>query len=87
MLKKSDINNLNMTPEEARAFIRKVMGPPKRQLEGDEYQHMMMVLSLKEPVSSSNNQRFWTDDYEHNGRKYEITYGVENNPLLYEIGD
>lgn len=76
-----------MTPGEARAFIRQVMGPPKRQLEGKEYEHMMLVLGLKDPICSSNNQRFWTDEYEHDGRIYEITYGVEDNPLLYEVGD
>lgn len=76
-----------MTPEEARAWIRKVVGLPKRQLLGDEYKHMMLVLSLKEPVRSSNNQRFWTDEYEHNGRRYDITYGVEDEPILEEVGD
>ena len=78
---------LNMTPEEARAFIRQIMGPPRRQLEGEEYKHMTMVLGFKDPISSSNNQRFWTDEYEHDGRIYEITYGVEDNPLLFEVGD
>lgn len=76
-----------MTPEEAQAFLRRVMGPPKRRLEGDEYRHMMMILSLKDPICSSNNQRFWTNEYEHNGRHYEITYVVEDAPLLYEVGD
>ncbi len=85
MLKKSNV--LNMTPEEAQAFLRRVMGPPKRRLEGDEYRHMMMVLSFKDPICSSNNQRFWTDEYEHDSRHYEITYGVEDAPLLYEVGD
>jgi hypothetical protein len=85
MLKKSNV--LNMTPEEAQAFLRRVMGPPKRRLEGDEYRHMMMILSLKDPICSSNNQRFWTNKYEHNGRHYEITYVVEDAPLLYEVGD
>ena len=47
-----------MTAEEAQAFLRKVMGPSKRRLEGEEYKHMMLVLSLKTPTSSSNNQRF-----------------------------
>ena len=80
-------NALNMTPEEARAFIRKVMGPPKRRLEGEEYKHMMLVLSLKEPVRSSNNQRFWTDEYEHDGKRYDITTGIDDEPWLEEIGD
>jgi hypothetical protein len=76
-----------MTPEEARAWIRAVVGPPRRQLLGDEYKHMMMVLGLKDPICSSNNQRFWTDEYEHGGRRYEITYGVEDEPILNEVGD
>lgn len=76
-----------MTPEEARAWIRAVVGLPKRQLLGDEYKHMMMVLSLKDPICSSNNQRFWTDEYEHDGRRYDITYGVEDEPILEEVGD
>ena len=85
MLKKS--NALNMTPEEARAFLRRVIGPSKRRLEGDEYRHMMMILTLKDPICSSNNQRFWTDEYEHDGRRYEITYGIEDEPYLEEVGD
>jgi hypothetical protein len=81
------MNILNMTAEEAQAFLRKVMGPSKRRLEGEEYKHMMLVLSLKTPTSSSNNQRFWTDEYEHDGRLYEITYGIDDEPYLEEISD
>lgn len=76
-----------MTPEEAKAWIRAVVGPPKRRLEGDEYNHMMVLLSLKDPICSSNNQRFWTDEYIYGDKRYEITYGVEDDPILYEIGD
>lgn len=85
MSKKTNV--LNMTPDEAQAFIRKIMGPPRRLIEGDEYKHTMLVLSLKEPVNSSNNQRTWTDEYEHNGRIYEVTYGVDDLPILEEVGD
>jgi hypothetical protein len=81
------MNILNMTSEEAQAFIRKVMGPPKRRLEGEEYKHMMLVLSLKTPISSSNNQRFWTDEYEHNGKIYQLTTGIDDEPWLEEVGD
>ena len=76
-----------MTQEEARAWIRAVVGPPKRQLLGEEYKHMMLVLSFKSPICSSNNQRFWTDEYEHDGLRYDITYGVEDEPILEEVGD
>lgn len=80
-------NILNMTPDQARTFIRQVMGPPRRRLEGEEYRHMMLVLSLKEPVSSSNSQRFWYDEYEHDGKRYTVTTGIEDEPWLEEIGD
>ncbi len=80
-------NVLNMTPEEAQAFIRHIMGPPKRLLEGEEYKSMMLILSLKDPIRSSNNQHCWTDEYEHNGRKYEVTSGLEGHPIIEEIGD
>lgn len=76
-----------MTPEEARAWIRAVVGPPRRQLLGDEYKHMMILLSLKDPICSSNNQRFWTDEYIYGDKRYEITYGVEDEPILNEVGD
>lgn len=62
-----------MTPDEARAWIRKVTGPPRRQLDGEERDSVLLILSLKEPVSSSNNQRTWTDVYEHNGKEYHVT--------------
>jgi hypothetical protein len=84
MSKKSNV--LDMTPEEAQAFLRRVMGPPKRRIEGEEYKHLMLILNLKTPISSSNNQRFWTDEYEHNSRIYEVTYGIEEDPYLEEVG-
>lgn len=74
-----------MTPEQAQAFIRKIMGPPRRVLEGEEYKHMMLVLSLKEPAGWSNNQHTITEEYLHDGRRYDITYGIEENPVLEEI--
>ena len=76
-----------MTPEEAQAFLRRVMGPPKRRIEGQEYKHLMLILNLKTPIGSSNNQRFWTDEYEHNNRIYQVTYGIDDNPYLEEVGD
>ena len=67
-------NSLNMTPEEAQAFIRKIMGPPKRVLEGDEREHMLTVLRLVEPIRSTNNQRSFTDEYVHAGKMYDVHY-------------
>ena len=71
-----------MSPEEARAFIRRVMGPPKRQLEGKEREHAWLLIKMSSPVRQSNNQRFWTDEYEIGGRRYDVTYGLEDEPVV-----
>ncbi len=71
-----------MSQEEARAFIRKVMGPPKRQLEGKEREHAWMLIQLSTPVCESNNQRFWHEEYIIGGKRYDVTYGVEDLPIV-----
>lgn len=73
------------TPEEARAWIRKVMGPETRLLEGEEKEHMLMVFRLIEPVGSSNNQRTWTDVYQHAGKTYHVHYWDKDNTDVEEI--
>lgn len=79
-------NVLNMTPEEAKAFIRRVMGPPTRTLEGDEREHMLTVFRLIEPVGVSNNQRSFTEEYEHAGKKYDVHY-FEDEVIVEEYLD
>ena len=58
MSKRSNV--LNMTPEEAQEFIRKVMGPPKRLIEGKEYEYVWTILKMTEPTMTSNNQHSWS---------------------------
>ena len=77
-------NALNMTPEEAHAFIRKVMGPPRRVLEGAEREHMLTVLRLVEPIRSTNNQRSFTDEYVHAGKMYDVHY-FDDETVVEEI--
>lgn len=72
------------TPEEARAWIRKVMGPQKRVLEGDEREHMLTVFNLIEPLQTSNNQRSFTEEYEHAGKTYYVHY-FENEVEVEEV--
>lgn len=78
---------LRNDPVRLKALIRSVIGPPRRKIEGDEYKHMMLVLGLKEPVSSSNNQHTWTDEYLHDGKTYNVTHfpGYDAEPELEEI--
>jgi hypothetical protein len=72
------------TVEEAKAFIRKVMGPPRRVLEGAEREHMLTVLRLVEPIRSTNNQRSFTDEYVHAGKMYDIHY-FDDETVVEEI--
>jgi hypothetical protein len=63
----------SMTPEQARAFIRKVMGPPKRTLAGKERDDILLLISMMEPYSTSNNQHSWTECYMIGNADYHIT--------------
>ena len=73
-----------MTAEEAKAFVRKIMGPPRRSLEGKERDHIWTLLQLREPTSQSNNQRSWTDVYHLNGKEYQVHYFGEE-PNIEEV--
>lgn len=61
-------------PEKLKQFLRSVMGPDRRTLEGSEREHMLTVFNLIEPIETSNNQRTWTDVYEHAGKIYHVHY-------------
>jgi hypothetical protein len=76
----------NMSPEEAKAFLRKVMGPNRKRLEGQERENVwLMILMQEEPTSSSNNQRSITEVYIFNQREYHVTYMIEDEPIIEEI--
>ena len=62
-----------MTPNEARAWIRGVMGPPRRTLEGKEREQVLLLLAMMEPYSSSNNQHSWTECYMIGDNDYHVT--------------
>ena len=74
-------------PVRLKAFMRKVMGPARRQITGIEYDHMMTVFALVQPDSSCNNQRTWTDEYMVCGKKYHVTSGLEDKPIIEEIDE
>ena len=66
------------TKEEAKAFIRKIMGPPHRDLEGEEFEHVMLMLKLVEPYKETNNQHTCTDYYKIGDIEYRVTYWPNN---------
>ena len=63
----------NMTPEKARVFLRKVMGPPRKTLEGKEREQVLLLLAMMEPYETSNNQVSWTSCYMIGDRDYQVT--------------
>jgi hypothetical protein len=73
------------TKEEARAFLRKVMGPPSRTLEGEEKEHILLLLTMMEPFKQTNNQRSWTDYYMIGETEYHVTSFPDNEPIIDEM--
>ena len=75
-----------MTPEQARAWMRSVIGPPRRTLEGQEREDMLLMLALKEPVSNSNNQHAWTDVYHVGQQVFHVTsFSASGDDVVEEI--
>jgi hypothetical protein len=61
-------------PVKLKEFLRSVMGPPRRVLQGEEREHMLTVFRLLEPFETSNNQRSFTEEYRHANKVYHVTY-------------
>lgn len=62
-----------MSPEQARAFIRSVMGPPYKTLEGKEREQVLLLLAMVEPYKATNNQHSWTEYYMIGETEYHVT--------------
>lgn len=67
------MTDLFKTKEEARAFIRKVMGPPSKTLEGKERDQILLLLAMTEPFKATNNQHSWTEYYMIGLTEYHVT--------------
>ena len=76
-----------MTKEEARAFLRRVMGPPKRRLEGTEHDNMMLLFTITEPVCETNNQHSWCAEYNIGGQQYDVHYFPNEEPYIEKYLD
>ena len=61
-------------PAKAKAFLRSVMGPPMRKIDGQEYKDIMLLLKMIEPYKSTNNQHSMTDYYKLGGKEYHSTW-------------
>ena len=78
----------DMTKEEARKYIRELCGPPRRDLEGTEYDQIRTLLSLADPHNVSNNQHAECSEYLIAGIKYEVVdWPGCARPIISEIGE
>ena len=75
---------LRSDPVRLKAFIRSVMGPPYKTLEGEEREQALTMLALVAPYEESNNQHSWTTCYNVGGIEYQLTYFPEdkNAPIV-----
>lgn len=77
---------IKLTKEEALKILKKIIGPSRRELEGEEYDHTWLILQFLDPVQISNNQRSITEVYEHAGFTYNVHYFTANeDPVIEEI--
>ena len=74
-----------MSQEQAQAFLRKVMGPPTKTLEGSEREQILLLLSVMEPFKETNNQHSWTSYYMIGEREYHITTFPDSDIVVDEI--
>jgi hypothetical protein len=78
------LEELRKDPEKLKKFIRDISGPETRTLTGQERDHMITVFNLIEPIESSNNQRVWTDVYQHAGKIYNVHF-FEDETVIEEV--
>jgi hypothetical protein len=75
-----------MNKQEARAFLRRVMGPPRRELVGKEREQVLLMLAmLGGPTVTSNNQHSYSEDYVHAGRHWCVTTWPDGYYTVEEI--
>lgn len=77
---------LRKDPVRLKAFMRSVMGPPSRKLEGRDKENVLLMLQLTEPYKETNNQHSWTAYYNVGGKEYHVTFFPEaDEPVVDEM--
>lgn len=76
-----------LTREEAKAFLRRVTGPPTKTLLGKEKNDIILLLALMEPFKQTNNQHSWTDYYMIGETEYHVTNFPDDEVIVEEMLD
>lgn len=73
----------SLSPAEYLNFIKR-LGLDKRKLMGQERDNIWKILQQLEPTKLYNNQRTFTEVYEHQNKKYYVHHGLEDDPVIEE---
>ena len=76
------VTSLFANKKEAEAWLLKVMGPPKRILQGEEHKQVLLMLKMAEPVRETNNQHSWCAEYNIGGIMYNVHYFPNEDPFI-----
>jgi L-rhamnose isomerase len=74
-----------MSPENAKAFLRRILGPSSRTLEGKEKNDVILMLALMEPFKQTNNQHSWTDYYMMGNKEYHVTNFSDDEVIVEQM--
>lgn len=77
--------NPSFTKEQAQAFVRKVMGPPRKTLEGKEQEQILLLLAMLEPFKVTNNQHSFTEYYMIGTTEYHVTSFPDGDVIVDEM--
>lgn len=77
---------LRNDPVRLKEFMKSIGALDKRRkVEGQEYDNLMLMFKMMEPVQQDNNQHTWTDTYHIGERVYHVIYFPEEaKPLIEE---
>ena len=76
-----------MTVEEAKTFLRKVLGPPHRTLAGKEKEQILLLIAMMEPFKETNNQHSWTEYYRIGETEYHVTNFPNEEVIVDQLLD
>lgn len=74
-----------MTSEEVEEFVRRIIGPARRTLEGTEREKVWLILHMTQPTRTHNNQHSWTEEYYIGGKYYDVHYFPNEKPIIDEV--
>lgn len=77
-----------MSKKENEEFLKKIIGRPRREITGDEYNQVTTMLLLVDDCTVTNNQLTLTKIYTIGELEYHVTYfSADESPLIEVFGE